>query len=225
MLLRLPKSGTAPSLVSEAGVGLAAVTTLGGIAYWLENPTVDGGSTYMVKSAPLSGGAVSLVAQFNSENWVQFLGVTSSTAFVGSELSDEVQSFPVTGLPSSGLKTVDASCGALASDTDAVYYSGGAWALAIASNGTTNSIGTVLESAGTRFAGLENPEQLVDDTSVYEVVAFLVDGGNLGSIQKTPKTGGATIVVAQGVVPTAIAVDARWLYWSDRSGFLKRVPK
>jgi hypothetical protein len=43
---------------------------------------------------------------------------------------------------------------------------------------------------------------------------------------KAPKAGGGTAtVIAQDTNPTAIAVDANSVYWSDEAGHLKSVPK
>jgi len=48
----------------------------------------------------------------------------------------------------------------------------------------------------------------------------------LGSIMKAPKEGGGTAtVIAQDTSPTAIAVDANSVYWSDQAGYIKSVAK
>jgi hypothetical protein len=66
-LVRIPKDGGGATLVNEAGARVFSATSLGDTAYWVEvtgrNPIHQ---TTNIKSAPLSGGAVSLAATFTA---------------------------------------------------------------------------------------------------------------------------------------------------------------
>jgi hypothetical protein len=43
---------------------------------------------------------------------------------------------------------------------------------------------------------------------------------------KAPKAGGGTAtVIVSDTNPTAIAVDANSIYWSDAGGYIKSIPK
>jgi hypothetical protein len=217
-LIRLPKNGTPPSLVSDPGARDVVATTLGTAAYW--SVVGDDGDGNAIESAPLLGGPVMRIAQsgggFTDGPFAQ-VGVTSSTIFVGAD--GPPQYFPITGLPPSGLQTVtgpavsgNASCISLTSDTDAVYCSASNGVnLRLASDGTATSFGQALDSSYIVF----------DDTYVY-----WADMTTVGTIMKAPKAGGGTAtVIASDTSPTAIAVDASSVYWSDIAGYIKSVPK
>jgi hypothetical protein len=58
---------------------------------------------------------------------------------------------------------------------------------------------------------------LQEDTNVY-----WVDNTTVGTIMKAPKAGGGTAtVLVHDTSPTAIAVDANSIYWSDQDGYIK----
>ena len=60
-----------------------------------------------------------------------------------------------------------------------------------------------------------------DDTYVY-----WADMTAVGTIMKAPKAGGGTAtVIARDASPTAIAIDANSVYWSDLGGAIKSIPK
>jgi hypothetical protein len=215
-LIRIPKNGDAATLVTESGAWVASATVLGNTAYWVEVP---GGApsfsnpitALAVKSAPLEGGPISTIAQFATSSDAH-IGVTASTVFLVG-LGPSLKSFPVTGIPASGMTTVTAgqNGGSLASDTDAVYNAGGESILRIASNGTGTSLGSAVDPSYIAF----------DDTFVY-----WADMTTVGTIMKAPKAGGGTAtVLARDTSPTAIAVDANSVYWGDQDGYIKSVPK
>jgi hypothetical protein len=59
-----------------------------------------------------------------------------------------------------------------------------------------------------------------------DTYAYWADKTSAGSIVKAPKAGGGTAtVLASDTSPTAIAVDARSVYWSDMAGYIKSVAK
>jgi hypothetical protein len=62
---------------------------------------------------------------------------------------------------------------------------------------------------------------------VYDATyACWADETMVGTIMKAPKAGGGTAtVMARDTSPTAIAVDATSLYWSDVGGYIKSIPK
>ncbi len=219
-LLRLPKNGSAPSLVSEAGAHILAVTTLGTSAYWMELAgRGQHGQPIVVKSAPLLGGSVATVALATITGYCNepALGVTSSTAFVS--YFDSIQYFPMTDAPSAPVKSVAGTyCESLTSDVDAVYCD--VWNssnLRIASDGTTAALGPNVMGDGSSGS----PYIVFDDTYVY-----WADETTVGTIMKAPKAGGGTpTIIARDTSPTAIAVDDRSVYWSDIGGYIKSIPK
>jgi hypothetical protein len=219
-LYRAPKGGGgAPSLVSEAGAAIRGATVLGDRAYWVDGPAtgvIELGTPVTVKSAPLLGGAVSVVAQFNAGGSMGgglSIGVTSSTVFLsGTGLS----SFPLsTGVPDGAMPGgglgVTPACEVMVSDTDAVYCDNGS-IVRIASDGSTTALGPVL--------GLMGRDIALDDTSVY-----WVDAVTVGTIMRAPKTGGSARIIARDTVPVAIAVDANAVYWNDQGGNIMRLAK
>ena len=220
-LLRLPKNGAAPSFVSEAGADLKAVTTLGAAAYWMEftgSPST-GGQPIAVKSAPLLGGPVSLVAQATVSGFAPNqprIGVTSSTVFTFSWAGANY--FPITGGPTSGVEIVaGVICFFFTSDADAVYCGDGLHVWRIESNGAATGLWTAVNTSTYD----PNPYVVFDDTYVY-----WVDDTTVGTIMKTLKAGGGTpTVLAYDTNPMAIAVDANNVYWGDVGGYIKSAPK
>jgi hypothetical protein len=103
------------------------------------------------------------------------------------------------------------------SDTNAVYCEtlfGSI--LAVASDGTVTSLGSVLESG---MGGVGNVA--FDDTYVYWIDATMV-----GTIMRASKAGGsAATIIARDTLPVAIAVDANAIYWSDEGGNIWRLAK
>jgi hypothetical protein len=219
-LVRIPKDGSAATLVNELGGVLQAVTKLGGAAYWLE--VIDPGETWptlALKSAPLQGTSVSDVATFLiMDNSGDSLAVTSSTVFAGG--AQGFYDFPFSAVPPNGTPNVTSvpaatPCGALTSDTNAIYCSCVNFQptcsnLAIANDGTATTLGQ----------GINSTPIVFDATSVY-----WADYTTVGTIMKTPKTGGTPTVLAHDTSPATIAVDANSVYWSDANGFIKSVAK
>jgi hypothetical protein len=82
--------------------------------------------------------------------------------------------------------------------------------LTVSSSGTTTPLGSAINSSYITF----------DDTYVYWADEIAV-----GSIMKAPKAGGTATVVAWDASPTAIAVDANSVYWSDAAGYIKSIAK
>lgn len=221
-LYRAPKGGGGqPTLVSEAGAPIRGATVLGARAYWVDGSAtapIQVGTPVAVKSAPLTSGPVSLVAQFNaggSRGGGMTIGVTASTVFLsGTGLS----SFPLSSgvpdgaMPGGGLGVTQA-CRVMVSNSDAVYCDDGS-IVRIASDGATTALGSVLSD------GLVGNDIALDDTYVY-----WVDAVTVGTIMRAPKTGGSASIVARDTVPVAIAVDANAVYWSDQGGNIMRLAK
>jgi hypothetical protein len=212
-LVRVPKSGGAPTPLSEAGATVLAATSLAGTAYWLENVGGSGGpqQPMVVKSAPLQGGTVNAVATFTPPTpTLSEIGVTSSTAFVGM-LASGLFYFPLSGANSLTMAN-ESGCGDLSSDTDAVYCPQTTGSnLRITSADMSSVLGQAVSSS---FV-------VTDDTDAY-----WVDQTTVGTILKAPKTGGGSAtVIASDTSPTAIAVDANSVYWSDQEGYIKSVSK
>ena len=194
---------------------------LGARAYWVDGSAtapIQVGTPVAVKSAPLTSGPVSLVAQFNaggSRGGGMTIGVTASTVFLsGTGLS----SFPLSSgvpdgaMPGGGLGVTQA-CRVMVSNSDAVYCDDGL-IVRIASDGATTALGLVLSD------GLVGNDIALDDTYVY-----WVDAVTVGTIMRAPKTGGSASIVARDTVPVAIAVDANAVYWSDQGGNIMRLAK
>ena len=55
--------------------------------------------------------------------------------------------------------------------------------------------------------------------------SYWADMTTVGTIMKAPKSGGSSTVLARDTSPTAIAVDANSVYWSDAEGYIKSIPK
>jgi hypothetical protein len=212
-LVRIPKNGAPSTLVNEAGATVLAATSLAGTAYWLENVGSNGSphQPMVVKSAPLQGDAVSVVATFvPPTETLGAIGVTSGTAFVGM-LGSGLFYFPLSG--ANGLTMAnEGGCGYLASDTDAIYCPQTTGSnVRITSADLSSALGQAVSSS---FI-------VSDDT-----FAYWVDETTVGTIMKSPKTGGGSaVVIATDTNPTAIAVDANSVYWSDEGGFIKSIAK
>jgi hypothetical protein len=219
--VRIPKSGAPPTLISDTGYTVWAATTLAGTAYWMEAEEGTGpASTVAVKSAPLKGGSITSIATLSGGSLatvysgVTQIGVTNSTVFVGSYHA--VETFPLSGgMVSDGPTTL---CESFASDTSAVYCDVGTGSnLRIGSDGLSSTLGSVVNPVGSD----PFPYIAYDDT-----YAYWVNNATAGTIMKAPKAGGGTAtVLAQDTSPTAIAVDANSVYWSDEAGYIKSIPK
>jgi hypothetical protein len=220
-------SDPADTAFGMATVTIGPATVLGGTAYWSEQEgSVDGGlSSWLLKSVPLQGGPVTLIAQLPPGGpAVTAIGVTTSTVYLAGPSATLLGVVPMsTGTPTSaGLAR---GCSNLVSDTDAVYcYLSG-------------SVGPIQ-----RFW---NTDELLDlgvmiDMSTSPSVALAVDDANLywvddttiGTITKVPKPASTTIgpaaaatVIAHDTSPIAIAVDATSVYWSNVGGEIRRAPK
>jgi hypothetical protein len=212
-LVRIPKNGAPPTLINEAGATVFAATSLGATAYWLEAIGQNmPNQPWVVKSAPLQGGSVSVVATFTPQTPTSLseIAVTSHTAFVGM-LASGLFYFPLSGANSLTMAN-ESGCGYLASDTDAIYCPQTTGSnLRITSADMSSVLGQAVSSS---FI-------VTDDT-----YAYWVDQTTVGTILKAPKTGGGSAtVIATDTNPTAIAVDANSIYWSDQEGYIKSVPK
>ena len=172
-----------------------------------------------MKSAPLLGNSISTIATVAAPKGLLSgvtLAVTSTTLLFMT--SPAVEAFPLSGLPPGGPTTISSpgfqGCDALTSDTAAVYCSD-FWGtdpnLSISPDGTFTPLDTAISSSPI----------VVDDT-----YAYWADMTTVGSIMKAPKAGGGTAtVLAWDANPTAIAVDAHSVYWSDQQGYIKSVAK
>jgi hypothetical protein len=222
-IARSPKGGGgAPTLVNEAGASISGVTVLGPTAYWVEQSEPVGyGGEIAVKSAPLQGGAISTIAEFNVGFAVlggYGIGVTTTTVFL-SATSTTLTSFPLSsGVPDGGTPAPVPGgvqgCTLLSSDTDAVYCYTGSSVYRVASDGTMTLLGTVV-GQGLCCGGVA-----FDDTYVY-----WLDIDTVGTIMRAPKTGGTATIIARDTSPVAITVDANAVYWSDQGGFIMRLVK
>jgi hypothetical protein len=235
-IFRAPKEGGGtPTLVNDmndAGWAIATATTQGGNAYWVENAGSPIELDTVIKSAPLQGGSVSTLANFEQSQTIGdygAIGVTSTTVFLaGGPGPNQVASFPLSaGVVDGGVPAVVAGasqgCEFFVSDTDAVYCDANGYIARIASDGTTVTLGTVITSlvlsnatTGSGIAGAI----AIDDTYVY-----WVDGVTVGTIMRVPKTGGTATVIARDTNPVAIAADSNAVYWSDQGGNIMRLAK
>lgn len=215
-LVRVPKNGTAATRMSDAGASVWAATVLDGTAYWLESTASPFGEAD-VQSAALQGGSVAPILHLsnNVQQGLTWLGVTDTTVFLTGPTS--VDHFPLVG--ATGVASGPAvSCFSLTSDTSAVYCGVGTGTnLRIASDGTTTQLGSAVSPSPID----EFPYIAFDDT-----YAYWADTTTAGTIMKAPKAGGGSAtVIAHDTSPTAIAVDANSVYWSDQAGYIKSVAK
>jgi hypothetical protein len=214
-LVCIPKDGAPATLVNDEGAMVNSATSLAGTAYWLESQYNGPFAQFAVKSSPLLGNSVTTIAGALPTQGLDMIAVTSTTVFVGLEAA-QVFDFPLTGLPAGGLTPITVGsgypCGSMASDTGAIYCAEGTGSnFRIASDSTVTTLGP---ADGTAY-------MVSDDTYVY-----WVDNTTVGTIMKAPKSGGGTAtVVARDTNPTAIAVDAKSIYWSDTGGYIKSIAK
>lgn len=216
-LVRVPKNGAPATLVNEEGAMVVNATLLGGTAYWLETQFLaPQENQFELKSAPLLGGCVTTTASSVSlAPALDMIAVTSTTGFVGLEAA-QLFDFPLAGVPASGPTQLSVGsgypCGSITSDTDAIYCAEGTGSnFRIASDGSITTLGPADSTS----------YMVYDDTYVY-----WVDNTTVGTIMKAPKAGGGTAtVIAQDTNPTAIAVDANSVYWSDTGGYIKSIAK
>ena len=222
-LYRTPKDGSgSPTLISEAGTAVDGWTTLGANAYWtksIEAPPPGGNLTVVVLSAPLEGGAISVLGQFTLEALQAGggIGVDSTTVFL-TTFPGSLSYFPESaGIPDGGAPTpapgTAPSCSYFLSDTDAAYCAALGSILALHDDGTTTTVGPLDSMYGGGLMAL-------DDTYVY-----WVDSVTVGTIMRAPKAGGTATILARDVDPVAIAVDANAVYWSDEAGNIMRLAK
>ncbi len=86
--------------MATLAIGPAAI--LGGTAYWSEQPAVDGGSSpWLLKSTPVQGGPITLIAQLAPEDPAESaIGVTGSAIFLEGPTATRLEEFPIgTGGP------------------------------------------------------------------------------------------------------------------------------
>jgi hypothetical protein len=142
------------------------------------------------------------------------LAVTWSTVFFVTDYLFALPmgtDMPTTMVPAGGQGWGSGVCTAITSDTSAIYCAHYADSnYRIASDGTATSFGPAVGSSYI----------VSDDTYVY-----WADETTVGTIMKAPKAGGGAVVLARDASPTAIAIDARSVYWSDMDGYIKSTPK
>jgi hypothetical protein len=221
-LYRAPKDGSgSPTLVTDAGAEIAAWTTLGTTVYWLERQEQESSNGFIltVESAPLAGGAPSLVATFSTDvgPGANQIGVDSATVFL-SGFGTPLESFAIaSGVADGGmpmqLSGGSVQCTNFLSDSDGAYCATASSVIAVADDGTTTTVGPL----DTMY---QQGLMAVDDTYVY-----WADGVTVGTIMRAPKAGGAATVIARDADPVAIAVDANAIYWSDEGGNIMRLAK
>jgi hypothetical protein len=228
---RVPKSGGAQVRISEASTSalIGRETTYGGNAYWAEwssvTTTVQTTPPVVVKEAPLAGGPITTIGEFEtlSPNGLGPMAVTSDAVFFGvTTPSLGVASFSkTTGVPDGGtLQNVPGLsdvCDSLVSDDDAVYCDPELGAITrIASDGALTTLGMAIGGQG----GPMGTGLALDDTDVY-----WVDQAMVGTVMKVSKKGGTATTLARDANPIAIAVDATSVYWSDAGGTIERLSK
>jgi hypothetical protein len=222
-IYRAPKSGGgSPTLVSEAGASIRGATVLGARAYWVDAlgaGPIGPDTPVAVKSSPLKGGDVSLIAELSapgSLGGALDIGVTTTTVFLSGTV---LSSFPLSsGVPDGGMPAEVPGgmqeCQLMVSDTDAVYCDNGSAVVRLASDGTMTMLGSALAE------GLVGGAVAFDDA-----YAYWVDAVTVGTIMRAPKAGGTARVIARDTSPVAIAVDANAVYWSDQGGNIMRLAK
>jgi hypothetical protein len=221
-IYRAPKGGGgSPALVNEPGAPIAGMTSLGSKAFWVEQQASGMMGRIAVKSAPLQGGPIDLIAEFNTGLGLpggSQIAVTTTTVFL-SQLGGQVSFFPiVSAVPDGGAPTTIAGlpnfgCEIFVSDTDAVFCDAADQLFRLDNGGTATMVAPVV---GT-FAG---GNVATDDTYVY-----WADTTTVGTIMRAPKAGGAAIMLARDTSPGAIAVDANAVYWYDDAGNMMRLAK
>ncbi len=141
-LVRIPKSGASPTLMSDPGAPVVSATSLGSTAYWIEAIGYDAGAGQTnVESAPLQGNGINPVATGIPQGWnYGLIGVTSNTVFLGANGGD-VSSFPLGGPGNPALVggTMNDNCMTLTSDTAAIYCANSSGDnVSVASSGTVS---------------------------------------------------------------------------------------
>ena len=123
------------------------------------------------------------------------------------------------GVPDAGIPPqvpgFSQGCAQMLADSDAMYcaIAGGSGLYRLTTAGDSTVTATLLAS------DILGPMAL-DDTYVY-----WADDLSVGTIQRVPKAGGATEIVARDPNPTAITVDAKAIYWADAQGNIMRLAK
>ncbi|HSY25751.1 MAG TPA: hypothetical protein VK841_26710 [Polyangiaceae bacterium] len=193
----------------------------------------DAGDTGLLESASLPNGTTTLIARVDNE-FLGALGVTASTAFLS--LPEGILSVPLTGdLPGGGPTSstlpgsVNSGCYGLVSDTNSAYCEtdsingsitpqGGA-IISLANDGTMTTLAPVGGSAS------NNGGIAIDGTYVYWTNNVTNGPVTQGSIMRVAKSGGTVTNLANATLPTAIAVDAHAVYWSDKLAKIWRLAK
>ncbi|HEY3816936.1 MAG TPA: hypothetical protein VGL81_07190 [Polyangiaceae bacterium] len=214
--------GGAATLITPAGANVFGFTMLGGNAYWVEQTGNMPMGGDVVKTAPAQGGPTSVLATMAAQGPSPGGGiaVTTTTVFVPAGLAGLSFFSIASGIPDGGTPTLVTGlmgfCEFIVSDTSDVYCSEAGSIVAIASDGSTSTLGNVLNEGQTAGGG----GLAADDTYVY-----WVDATTVGTIMRAPKSGGAATIIARDTSPVAIAVDASAVYWSDVGGNIMRLPK
>jgi hypothetical protein len=214
-IVRIPRNGAAATLLNDPGENVLVATTLGGKAYCVDDfapQFAAPNERFSVRGAPLQGGATSTISSFVFAGQPGAIGVTSSDVFLAS--TNAMYAFPIsTGVGDGGLTNIPAgsACQMLTSDTSRIYCAQDSGSnLVIGDDGAGTALGAAVDSSYVAF----------DDTYVY-----WVNQATVGTIMRAPKAGGPATIIARDTSPTAIAVDARSVYWSDVGGYIKSLPK
>ncbi len=218
-IFSMPKGGgQATAVVAPGTAPIGSATTLGSNVYWVEQMGPGPGGNVLVMTAPLNGGTATQVASFTLGigPGVGSFGVTATKLFFATNTGFEMLPFGGDG----GAPTMvqgASNCEEIISTNDAVYclpFSG--TVNGISSNGTVTSLGMSVNETNMGIDGA----MAVDDTYVY-----WVDVATVGTIMRSPKTGGTGTIIARDTSPVAIAVDDKAVYWSDLGGNIMRLPK
>ncbi len=221
-IYRAPIDGSGPPVSEldgeDASTRVEAATAVGSTLYWAEYDTL----ATTVKSVPLHGGAVSVIAELTRASPVT-IGVTSQALFVNTP--GGLQSLPLAGgSPEGGVPAsvmgFDNGCQIFASDSDAVYCEDftSSSVFRVANDGTATQLGTILLDSTLPGSGVD--PIAIDDTYVY-----WVDAVTVGTIMRVAKSGGTPVAIAMDTSPVAIAVDSNAVYWSDLGGNIMRLTK
>jgi hypothetical protein len=225
-IYRAPKGGGgSPVLVNEtsdAGV-IIGWTMRGADLYWMEAAEL-GVSSFLLKRAPLQGGAASISAQGVTvdASCVGPLAVTATTVFASLLRQPGVESFPLGldgGSPAQVWAGMDNTCSSLISDDDAAYC------LSLVYLGSAGVASTIerLTNDGTTLALASGPS--ISDLAIDGDFVYWTEQTAPGAVRKVPKAGGPSVLVASDDDPVAVAVDARAVYWSDVGGNIMRLAK
>jgi hypothetical protein len=235
----LDYSVRATSLATGATTTLTTSQPMSGLAidsknvYWTTyyGVRVDGENyTTSVLSIPIAGGALAPIA--TKEPLASSIAVDASAVyFLTFAQTDPTRASSGTWLMKSTLGATTAPV-PLAKDDATASYTAGAEALAI---DATNAYWTADDSvrsaplAGGTMQTLVKVEGgslyaiVVDDTFAYFGYFTLAGASGISRVQKS---GGAAIPVTLGEMPTQLAVDASFVYWTSGStGRISRAPK